>query len=639
MRTHRPAALRTTVVALLVTLVAMGGLGTPATAAVNSDGSLDPDFGAPSPNNFVSCVLALANGKLLLGGTFTNYGGNAARDHLVRLNADGSVDNTFSPPALSGGVSNIVVDAAGRILLGGDFQDVGGVAGIDKVARLKSDGSLDRTFVPVALGVRPFAIYPTVGGDVYLGGMFVNVGGNQALDSLIRVHADGSLDGGFTPPILQGDGKVIDIAPGRAGGITIGGTFDNAGGWQAHDKLARVTSTGAMDATFTPPSLNDAVYNIESLPNGQIAIGGSFTQVNGFATISHLARINQNGSLDNTFVPPVFSNGVQDMVVTQDGKVVFVGWFLAADGSPSIARVARANSDGTLDRTFVPPATSDTFPLTVTEAIDGKIVVGGMFTAVARNQARNYLMRLGYTEAGPAVFDPGVASFGSVVTGSSKSLNLTVRNSGRADLTPTALTPGTPDLEVVGGSCASGRTIASGNTCTVELTWSPRTDGVLEGPALRLDYRRGVRGQTVTTTDTVPATGRANAAGDPGSAPGSTPGAGPGDGGQDEQAVTSLNVKALTAKRRLTRGRSATVVRSVTTNGSVTERTVACYRKGKKAARACTVKRKRSGKIRITPLCTTGVVARVSITATAPQSNPSTWTRSWKVRKSPRKAC
>jgi hypothetical protein len=72
-----------------------------------------------------------ADGKILVGGWFTTLGGQP-RNYLGRLNADGTVDSGFNPGAIGGpypampGVNSLVVQADGKILVGGSFTTLGG---------------------------------------------------------------------------------------------------------------------------------------------------------------------------------------------------------------------------------------------------------------------------------------------------------------------------------------------------------------------------------------------------------------------------------------------------------------------------------------------------------------------------------
>ena len=60
---------------------------------------------------------------------------------IRRLNADGTVDSAFNPNVNSG-INALVVQADGKIVIGGNFTSVGGVTR-NYIARLNADGSLD----------------------------------------------------------------------------------------------------------------------------------------------------------------------------------------------------------------------------------------------------------------------------------------------------------------------------------------------------------------------------------------------------------------------------------------------------------------------------------------------------------------
>ena len=92
----------------------------------------------PNTNGTVTAVAHQADGRIIIGGTFTQIqpatGTFFWRNHLARLNPDGSVDTTFDPNltnVTAGAVNNaaiavysIVVQPDGKILVGGSFNTV-----------------------------------------------------------------------------------------------------------------------------------------------------------------------------------------------------------------------------------------------------------------------------------------------------------------------------------------------------------------------------------------------------------------------------------------------------------------------------------------------------------------------------------
>jgi hypothetical protein len=70
-----------------------------------------------------------------VGGDFTTYNGTAA-NLIIRLNPNGSVDNTFVyGTGFDSSVFSVVVQSDGKILVGGDFTDYDGTAA-NKIIRL-----------------------------------------------------------------------------------------------------------------------------------------------------------------------------------------------------------------------------------------------------------------------------------------------------------------------------------------------------------------------------------------------------------------------------------------------------------------------------------------------------------------------
>jgi hypothetical protein len=83
----------------------------------------------PGANGDVYALAVQTDGKILAGGNFTLLGGGQSgltpRNHIGRLNADGTLDVAFNPGA-NGRVSVIVLQPDGKILVGGEFTMIGG---------------------------------------------------------------------------------------------------------------------------------------------------------------------------------------------------------------------------------------------------------------------------------------------------------------------------------------------------------------------------------------------------------------------------------------------------------------------------------------------------------------------------------
>ena len=161
-------------------------------ALLEADGTLvagfDPDVGGTfmDPHSIVYAVAVLPDGKILVGGDFPSVGG-ITRTNMARLNADGSLDTSFIDPNIDARVASIAPQSDGKILIGGAFTSVGGVSR-KRLARLNADGSLDTTFADPnadANTVESVVIQPD--GKVLVGGGFTQIGG-VARDRIARLY-------------------------------------------------------------------------------------------------------------------------------------------------------------------------------------------------------------------------------------------------------------------------------------------------------------------------------------------------------------------------------------------------------------------------------------------------------------------
>ncbi|MFI5224848.1 MAG: delta-60 repeat domain-containing protein [Nitrospirales bacterium] len=64
--------------------------------------------------------------KIIIGGYFTSYNGTE-RNHIARLNADGTLDNTFNTgTGANEHVSTTAIQSDGKIIIGGSFTSYNG---------------------------------------------------------------------------------------------------------------------------------------------------------------------------------------------------------------------------------------------------------------------------------------------------------------------------------------------------------------------------------------------------------------------------------------------------------------------------------------------------------------------------------
>ena len=110
---------------------------------INSDGSIDATFNSGLFGlTSVSVVHLLSDNKILVGGNFTSYNG-ASVGNLIRLNQDGSIDNSLNVGiGFGNGVpSSIVQSNDGKIIIGGSFK-LYREKSVDGIIKINNDGTL-----------------------------------------------------------------------------------------------------------------------------------------------------------------------------------------------------------------------------------------------------------------------------------------------------------------------------------------------------------------------------------------------------------------------------------------------------------------------------------------------------------------
>ncbi len=217
---------------------AVNGIPLNHVARLNVDGSVDMTFAnalSNTNNGAGASVHSLAiqlDGHILIGGLFTNVDG-VAFNHIARLNANGTLDSTFTPGVgANGDVLSISLQTDTRILLGGNFTTCNGVTR-NRVTRLNPDGTVDPT-INFGTGADSFVAASVIqpDGNILLGGGFLNFEGAPHA-GLVRVYGGSAAGSGsfqFTSATYQTDqtNGVAQITVQRFGG-TSGTNADDTG--------------------------------------------------------------------------------------------------------------------------------------------------------------------------------------------------------------------------------------------------------------------------------------------------------------------------------------------------------------------------------------------------------------------------
>ncbi|MBP8822447.1 MAG: T9SS type A sorting domain-containing protein [Flavobacteriales bacterium] len=355
--------------------------------AFGQTGTFDASFNTGTgADNGVRTIAVQPDGKAVVGGNFTSFNG-AAVNRIVRLNVDGSTDPGFGPGTGANDViTAVAMQADGKVLIAGSFTSYNGT-NRRRVARLNADGTLDGTFNPgTGPNQRVDAIVVQPDGKVLIAGTFVSVNGSSR-NRVARLNANGTLDGSFNPGTgANGDVKALALQP--DGKVLVGGSFTSYNG-TARNRLARVNADGGLDASYGPGTgCNAPVWDMVAQPDGRVVIAGEFSAYNG-TTRNRIARTNADGSLDVSFFPV---SGLFDvagavgrrLALHGGGKILVGGSFTLANGVTH-NRIARFNTNGSVDSGFNSGGGASGGIWAVATRPNGKILVGGGFTAFASN--------------------------------------------------------------------------------------------------------------------------------------------------------------------------------------------------------------------------------------------------------------
>src|SRR6185436_14424910 len=343
-----------------------------AVARFNTDGTLDSTFDGDGLVTYtfadtdLAAVAIAPDGKIVVAGT-TSLGTTQTWDwFIMRLNSDGSPDNSF------GGGDAVVTrdfgfnfgDDAYAIAIQPDRKIVvTGVAtqGTSNMATLRflESGDLDPSFSGDGIDIVDYfggvdfssdVIVDPDGKIVVVGGSVPAPAGSYRRFVLLRYNSNGVLD-----PTFDGDGKVAtdfgvsafgrQILRDPAGNYVVAGLVGGSGGYMNY-AMARYTSSGALDSTFGTnaalpgttiiPNLtgfNFHKYGIARQADGMLLMGGPSESSANFDRFAALLRLTATGAPDPAFGSGGFrtynapgylpaSHYGSDVAIASDGKIL-----------------------------------------------------------------------------------------------------------------------------------------------------------------------------------------------------------------------------------------------------------------------------------------------------------------------------
>ena len=387
-------------------------------------GAIDPTWN-PDPTltglGFAG-VAEAPDGKIYyataLAGELAN-GSDPAVNRLIRLNTDGSRDTSFNSPIFAIGSRFLAVQPDGKIIVcsgGLNLQGVPPAGSIVQTVRLNTDGSLDNTFQspnfqstatdpPASVasgnyydaGVFGNPVIDSATGKIYFCGTFRFVNG-QPRKSIVRCNADGTLDSSFVPSgLIGGSTQLIARAMVlQAGGkVVLGGTnLRTAAGGFTRYALLRFNTDGTLDPAYTlvptTTSSGTALFpsyfgprDIQALPGGNILTSGE-----------RVLRFLPNGTLDSTFASLDYSSPFSANILVESfhfdvdpntGAAYLKNpgpLYARLGGVPVPGEITKLKADGTIDTQFKSPVVeAENFSPDVQISASGAVYVSGSHTA------------------------------------------------------------------------------------------------------------------------------------------------------------------------------------------------------------------------------------------------------------------
>ena len=305
-------------------------------------------------------------GAMYALGSFTQFNGQPTPG-FIRLNRDGTRDTNFQlagmdqpPTALA-----VIPDGSGAVYIGGSFTNYGAMT-IRHLAKLRPNGALDTSFNPgigftgvfnpiisdsIVMTVARMAVEAIATRRLYVSGIFGTYRGTSVL-GFVRLLPSGEIDPTFAMGTGPGGGGPPHILPAEAllptadGKIYVGGILESWNGESVSQGLVRVNENGSLDRSFVPPPLFTLVIGPAGDTTGDIYVSGSTSM-----TIPPyvLRRLRPDGSRAPAFQEPTLNERINTVVPIDDGSAdVYAGGFFTAYAGTGVNHFARVRNDGSL---------------------------------------------------------------------------------------------------------------------------------------------------------------------------------------------------------------------------------------------------------------------------------------------------
>ena len=249
------------------------------------------------------------------------------------------------------------------------------------------------------------------GTKLILGGDFTTVSDYDGQRICRIIKSTGNVDNTFDVGTGFND-DVLSLNVLADNSIIVGGSFTSFNGTTSN-RITKLSVNGAIDSSFntnTGTGFNGDVYAVSIQSDGKIIVGGNFTEFN---TVSRnkIARLNSNGTLDTSFNPGtgIVGSGQSIFAIEiQSTEKIIIGGNFSNYDTFFPDNIARLNTDGSFDNTFL--ASANGVVLTIqrmpSSPFFDELYIGGGFTE-CNTVSRNRIARLNADGSLDGGFNPG----------------------------------------------------------------------------------------------------------------------------------------------------------------------------------------------------------------------------------------
>lgn len=377
---------------------------------INSDGSRDTSF-TSSANSSIQDLKYLNNGQIYILGSNLYYSQTNSDNtvfisrQVARLNTNGTWDNTFrfnfnysSAFGSSSGscnVHSIAKQSDNKVVVSAtsNSSSSGYSSTSYSVFRVNTDATSDTTFTTLGLGSPCFYILNSSDDKIWVVNQSPYTTANK--NSLVKLNSNGGVDSSFDSldglKIGNFSHNITPMSNNRILFTSSFATYDNI----FKKNWVVLNQNGTLDNLYNTylPDIYGSNNQIAKIikQDDKFVMVGDFNLYNK-KNVNHIARLNIDGSLDETFlVGKGFNNYTDKILKLSDNSLIITGAFTKYNNQP-INRIAKINTDGTLDPNFSSPLNinQDINVLAIEKLSDDKIVVAYSYVQRFGNSSYYY---------------------------------------------------------------------------------------------------------------------------------------------------------------------------------------------------------------------------------------------------------